>query len=243
VHLAAVVALALAATPATPAPAPPTGEDAAVLRSRFAFGAGYAYFSQQTEHGRVNAGGLALAGRYDTGIAPNVDFGLTLTWGLTDWDRAREYIDAGNRAGKWTTDSLARVEAWVSNAPEKEKAARLFGAIFADFFLILSYVAVPACYVGSAGGATSHLQLDATITYRLGDGPSFAFVEGGIGAAALPYQVVDWRGALGPVGGIGMQLGGIVRIGARALWSPPGLNRAPFGGPTTMGAILLSSPR
>ena len=241
--LAAAAALALAATPATAAPAPPA-DDGAVRGSNFALGAGYAYFARQAEHGRLSAGGLALAGRFETGIAPHLDFGLTLTWGLTDWGRAREYVDAGNRAGQWTTDSLARVERWATrDVPKEQQGARLLGAFFADLFLVMTYAAVPACYASSAGGATSHLQLDGTVTYRLGDGPSFAFVEGGIGAAVLPYHVVDWRGALGPVAGIGMQLGGLVRLGARALWSPPGLNGAPFGGATTMGAILLSSAR
>jgi hypothetical protein len=233
----AALALALAAPPSAPA------AEGAGLGTSFSFGGGYAFFGQRTDHGQVNAGGVALTGRFDTELAPRTDLSLSLTWGLTDWDRAREYIDAGNRSAGWTTDSLAKVEAWVSNAPKEQKAARLLGAVFADLFLVFTYAAAPVCYASSAGGATSHLQLDATVSYRFTEGKSFPFLEGGFGAAALPYRIVDWRGAFGPVAGIGMQLAGVVRIGVRALWSPPGMNGAPFGGTTTMGAITLSSAR
>jgi hypothetical protein len=240
--------LAAALALAAPAAASSSGDAIGVaapggLGSNFVFGGGYAFFSQQTERGRVDQGGVALTARFETEVAARTDFGLTLTWGLTDWDRAGEYIDAGNRSGRWTTDSLARIEAWVANAPKDEKGARFLGAIFADIFLVFTYAAVPVCYVSSAGGATSFLELDATATYRLGEGRSFAFLEGGVGAPALPYRIADWRGAFGPVAGVGMQLAGLVRIGARALWSPPALNHAPFGGTTTMGSITLSSPR
>jgi hypothetical protein len=191
----------------------------------------------------LRAGGLALTGRVDEEVVRQLDGAITFTWGLTDWDRGGEYIRAGNRAGRWTTDSLARVEAWVSNAPKDQKALRLLGAFFADTFLVLSYAAVPFCYVSSAGGATSHLQFDLAATYRIGEGRSFGYLEGGLGIAQTPYRIADWRDAFGPVAGIGMQLAGAVRIGVRALWSPPALNDAPFGGPTTMGALILSAPR
>jgi hypothetical protein len=239
VYLVPVAALALALA----APSPSVGEAGAGLGSSFSFGGGYAFFGQRTDHGQVNAGGVALTGRFDTELAPRTDLSFTLTWGLTDWDRAREYIDAANRSGRWTTDSLAKVERWVAEAPKDQKGLRLMGASFADVFLVFTYAAVPVCYASSAGGATSHLQLDGTVSYRFGEGKSFPFLEGGFGAAALPYRIVDWRGAFGPVAGIGMQLAGVVRIGVRALWSPLGLNGAPFGGTTTMGAITLSSAR
>src|SRR6266568_571031 len=239
-------ALALAAEPTAPlstSPASAAGEGAG-RGSSFVYGAGYAYFGQQLERGRRSAGGVALTGRFETELAPRTDLAFTLTWGLTDWARAREYLDAGNRAGQWTTDRLAQVERWATRDVTKdEQGARFLGLIFADLFLVLTYAAVPACYVGSAGGATSHLQLDATATFRLGDGPSFAFVEAGAGAATLPHQLVDWRNAFGPAAGIGMQIANTVRIGARGFWSPPGLNSAPFGGTVTTASVTLSNAR
>jgi hypothetical protein len=238
-------ALLLAAPPPETAP-PPPGTDVqgagASLGGSFGLGAGYAVFRQQAEDGPRRVGGLALTGRAEE-LGRRLGGAITLTWGLTDWDRAGEYIQAGNRAGRWTTDSLARVEAWVSNAPKEQKAARLLGAFFADTFLVLSYAAVPFCYVSSAGGATSHVQLDMTFMTRIGEGTSFGYLEGGLGLAETPYRIVDWREAFGPVAGIGMQVAGAVRIGMRAFWSPPALNDAPFGGSTMMGALILSTAR
>ena len=233
----ALLSLATSASPATP------GEDGGRGAS-VSFGGGYALYQQQVERGRAGAGGVALTLRVEDEIAPQVDFALTFTWGLTDWARAKEYIHAGNRAGQWTTDSFADVERWATtDSPKDQQALRLMGAFFADVFLLVSYIAVPACYVASPAGATSHLQLDVTGTYRLGDGPTFAFVELGAGVASLPYQVVDWRHAFGPVAGLGMQLGGKVRVGMRALWSPPGMNDVPLGGGALLGAVTLSTAR
>jgi hypothetical protein len=246
--LGAALTLLLAARAAADAPADATGAPSAPsapgLGTNFAFGGGFAWFGQQVASGGSrSAGGVALTGKFEGEVAHGIDLGLTLTWGLTDWARAKEYIEAGNRAGQWTTDQLAKVEAWVSKAPKEQKGLRLMGALFADMFLVFTYVAVPSCYIGSAGGATSHLQLDGTATWRLADGPSFPYLEAGIGVAALPYQIVDWRTAAGPVLGAGMQIAGVVRVGGRILWSPTGLNSAPFGGGAILGAITVSGAR
>jgi len=179
---------------------------------------------------------LRLEGRPD----PIVGWDLTLTWGLTDWDRAREWIDAGNRAGSWTTDRFADVEAWVRKGKDdKSEGLRLMGALFADLFLALTYAAVPFCYVGSAGGATSHLQLDFTGSVHLGDGPGDAWLALGGGAAVLPERFLDWRRAAGPVAGVGARFGPL-RIDARVLWSPPALNGSSHGGTVLLSAVTAT---
>lgn len=149
----------------------------------------------------------------------------TFTWGLTDWDRAREWIDAGNSAGSWTTEKIKSVAQWSQEGGDAQPL-RFVGAIFAEAFLVMTYAAVPACYVGSAAGATSHLQVDFTGSVHAPGGPLDLWAEGGVGAAAIPYRFFRWDYALGPVVGVGLDAGAF-RIGGRFLWSPGGLNSSP----------------
>ncbi len=205
---------------------------------------GYGSFTHRGDRGTLGDGGLALGLRVEGRVAPRIGLGGSFTWGLTDWDRAGEYIAAGNRAGSWTTDQFAKVERWATDKDAKEdtRGLRMIGLVFADMFLALSYAAVPACYASSAGGATSWLQLDGTVSFHLAPAETAAagdgWVELGLGAATLPYRVEDWRSAYGPVGGMGMRYRWL-RVGARVLWSPPGLNRAAFGGTVSMAALTL----
>lgn len=199
---------------------------------------GVAWLEQGRPH-RTDAAGVALELRLEGRLDPLVGYGVTFTWGLTDWDRAREWIDAGNRAGTWTTDRFADVEAWVRKGTKEDRGARLLGGMFADFFLALTYAAVPFCYVGSVGGATSHLQLDATGSFHLGEGRTDAWLELGGGAASLPERMPDWRRAVGPVAGVGARFG-MLRVSARLLWSPPGLNTSSRGGTVLISAATVS---
>jgi hypothetical protein len=233
----ALRAAALALLAATPA----AGADGAAG----SFGVGYGSFTRRTATGRTRTdGGVALEARVEDRLYPAVGYGLTLTWGLADWDRARAYVDAGNRAGAWTTDQLAQVERWASKKPadpkEDTRLLKFIGLVFADAFLLATYAAVPACYVGSLGGATSYLQVDGTASFHvLERGESGLFLEVGAGAAALPHRFVDtWRGAAGAIGGVGLRVGRL-RLGARALWSPPAANHARYGGPVATGAVTV----
>ena len=214
---------------------------AAAEAPRLSLGAGYGFISHARERGERTDGGVALELRVEQRVTPRLGFGIGLTWGLTDWSRAREWIDAGNRAGRWTSDRFADVEAWAmkEDAREGTRGLRLVGAMVADLFLLMTYGAVPFCYAGSLGGATSHLQADATAVLHLTGAANDAWVEAGLGAAALPYRIVDWRRASGPVVGVGMQVDGRVRISGRLLWSPPGMNDAPFGGTVVTGALTI----
>jgi hypothetical protein len=166
--------------------------------------------------------GVAIELRVRSRRTPRFGVDYTLTWGLTDWDRAREWIDMGNSSGAWTSDRIQAVGDWAME-DDKTKGLRLVGAMFADLFLATTYAAVPFCYVGSVGGATSHLQVDVTANLHAGDGPVDAWVEGGLGALALPTVLRDWDFAFGPVLGIGADFGP-VRIGARFLWAPEALH-------------------
>lgn len=216
---------------------------AAAQETRVLPGAGFAWFARDVNGGRDEAAGVALELRVEHRMQPRLGLDLTLTWGLTDWDRAREWIDAGNRAGSWTTDRFADVEAWVRRGEDDDTLLpRLVGAFFADAFLLLTYVAVPACYVGSVGGATSHLQLDVTGSWHFLDGPGDVWIELGGGAAALPETGVGFRGAVGPIVGAGARLGPL-RVGGRLLWSPTELNGASGGGTVLLGAVTASWAR
>lgn len=205
--------------------------------------AGFAWLARSAEGRRAEASGVAFELRLGGRTAPRLGWDLAFTWGLTDWDRAGEWIDAGNRAGSWTTDRFADVEAWVRRGEDDDTMLpRLLGAFMADAFLGMTYAAVPFCYVGSAGGATSHLQVDVTGSAHLGDGPHDAWVELGAGAAALPATFGEWDGAVGPVIGAGARLGPL-RLGGRVLWSPPALNGASLGGSVLTGAVTLGLAR
>ncbi len=206
-------------------------------------GAGYAWLSRSPADAPATAQGVALELRLGGRAAPRVGYGVTFTWGLTDWDRAGQYIDAGNRAGSWTTDRFADVEAWIRRGEDDDTVAlRLFGGLFADAFLALSYAAVPICYVGSVGGATSHLQLDATVSAHLGDGPTDGWVELGAGAAVLTENTPDWSTVAGPVAALGVRLGPL-GVRGRILWSPAPLNGARYGGAVLVGAVTASVAR
>jgi hypothetical protein len=204
---------------------------------------GFAWLEQGRTGNRTTASGVALELRLEGRSAPRIGYGVTLGWGLTDWDRAGEWIDAGNRAGSWTTDRFADVEAWVRRGERNDTLGpRFLAAIFADLFLAASYAAVPFCYAGSVFGATSHLQLDVTGSFHLADGPNDAWIEMGFGAAALPQRFTEWRRAAGPVVGAGVRFGAL-RLGARLLWSPPRINTSVEGGTVLVGALTASLVR
>jgi hypothetical protein len=173
---------------------------------------------------RVEQNGVALVLRTRNRVSRQFSADVVVTWGLTDWDRAREWIDAGNRAGTWTTDKIQAVTHWVEDGGDSQ-GLRLMGAVFADMFLVMSYAAVPFCYAGSVGGATSHLQIDVTGNYHLGDGTFDLWGEAGLGVAGLPVRFAEWDYAAGPVVGVGLDAGPF-RVGARVLWSPAAFHSA-----------------
>jgi hypothetical protein len=207
------------------------------------FEVGYGWLSQHSDRATIRTdGGVALGLRVEGRVSEQIGLGVNFGWGLADWDRAGEYIDAGNRAGSWTTDQFAKVERWATEKDAKgsSNGLRLMGAVFADAFLLLSYAAVPACYMGSAGGATSWLQLDGSATFHLA--PAGAdkdgWLEAGLGAATLPIWNGNWRTAVGPVGGLGLRYRWL-RLGAHVLWSPTSWNESRFGGSVVTGALTV----
>jgi hypothetical protein len=210
-------------------------------------GLGYGWLTRRGDRaGTVRSdGGVALGLRVEGRVAEQVGLGLSFGWGLADWDRAGQYIAAGNRAGSWTTDQFAKVERWGTRTDVRQdtRGLRFLGMVFADMFLFMTYAAVPACYLGSVGGATSWLEVDGTAAFHLApaQAPYDAWLEAGLGAATLPSRL-DWRSAWGPVAGFGMRYGAL-RVGARVLWSPAGLNEAPFGGSVVAGALTLGLAR
>jgi hypothetical protein len=185
--------------------------------------------------------GVALQARFRHMRTPTFGVDFNLTWGLTDWDRAGDWIDRGNQAGQWTTERIRAVGDWAMEV-EDQQGIRLMGAFFADMFLVMTYAAVPACYVMSVGGATSHLQADATATVHAGEGWVDVWGEAGVGVLSLPATREEWDFGVGLVAGIGADLGP-VRVGARVTWSPEPLhstNRA-FGDVVITSATISAS--
>ena len=203
---------------------------------------GYGWLTHHGDRATVRTdGGIALGLRVEGRVAEQVGLGVSFGWGLADWDRAGAYIDAGNRAGSWTTDQFAKVERWATKKDAKKdtQGLRLIGAAFADMFLAMTYVAVPACYLGSVGGATSWLQLDGTVSLHLAPASARqdAWLELGLGAATLPGAEA-WRTAFGPVTGFGLRWNWL-RLGAHVQWSPPSANDSPTGGSAVTGALTV----
>ncbi len=212
---------------------------------------GFAWLERGSADGPAQSPGIVLEIRAERRMAtPHLGWGMNVGWGITDWDRAREWIDAGNRVGRWTTDRFADVEGWVRNGKDDGTApARFMGAIFADFFLAFTYLAVPVCYVGSAGGATSHFEFDFTGSVHVFDGPDDVWAEAGGGAVGLAERprgqdtiFQNWQGALGPVVGMGAQVGP-VHLGAHVLFSPPALNSSSYGGRVVVGSVTVGVVR
>jgi hypothetical protein len=184
----ALAALLLAA--AAPAAAQPVQEDApgrAPGATSLRLGIGWTGYGFTRDTGaRAVQQGVALQARFRHMRTRTFGVDFNLTWGLTDWDRAKVWIDRGNEAGQWTTERIKAVGDWAMEV-EDEQGLRLMGAFFADFFLVMTYAAVPACYVASVGGATSHLQADATATVHAGEGRVDVWGEaGGVGLRPRP---------------------------------------------------------
>ena len=190
---------------------------------------------------QIRQDGVAIAWRSRTWITERTGANVSVTWGLTDWDRAREWIDAGNSSGRWTTDHIQSVTHWVEEGGDSQ-GLRFLGAIFADMFLAMTYAAVPFCYVGSVGGATSHLQLDVTGDVHMGGGIVDAWAEGGVGVVGLPVQFARWEYAAGPVVGLGAEVGP-VRLGAKLLWSPDFLTSSARADRSVVTASLTAGAR
>jgi hypothetical protein len=259
-RLLSVMALALLASravaqpwpsepaPFAPEPSPyapePSPQPSAAPRPRPSFrpsfGAASIVFSD-TGGRRVEQNGVALQFRLSEPVSERFDANVNITWGLTDWERAKEWIDAGNSSGAWTTEKIESVADWVGEGGDSQPL-RFLAAIFAEFVLVATYAAVPVCYIGSVGGATSHLQLDATGTVHMARGPVDLWAEGGLGVAALPVQFLEWNYAIGPVVGLGLDVGPL-RVGARALWSPGGLSSSERGDRSITTASLTVGTR
>jgi hypothetical protein len=73
-------------------------------------------------------------------------------------------------------------------------------------------------------------------------GPVDLWAEGGLGAAGLPVQFFEWDYAIGPVVGLGLDVGPL-RVGARALWSPGGLGSSERGDRSVTTASLTVGAR
>lgn len=205
---------------AAPAEAPPPAPVAGGFRTEL--GAATLVFNR-SGGGDLQQDGVALTFRSRTPVqgSRSVAANVNVTLGLTDWDRAKEWIDAGDDAGSWTTDKFGDVAQWVEEGGDAQ-AIRAMGAFFADIFLALTYVAVPVCYAGSPLGAVSHLQMDVTASYEFGGSAFNPWVEGGAGVLGLPVQFFDWEYAAGPVVGVGLDAGAFSFVG-RLLWAPDAL--------------------
>lgn len=140
---------------AQPWPSEPAQQPPAALQPRPSFrpsfGAASVVFDDAGGH-RVEQSGVALQLRLSDPISEHFDANVNVTWGLTDWERAREWIDAGNSSGSWTTEKIESVADWVGEGGDSQPL-RFMAAIFAEFVLVATYAAVPFCYVGSVGGA------------------------------------------------------------------------------------------
>jgi hypothetical protein len=179
---------------------------------------------------------LAKGGNSEVGVAVDVEaggkitenwaVGGALTWGMTDFDRAGEYADRGNRIGRAVTRGYRNVTRWAKGCKEANEAACAVGAFFAYIGLAFGYALAGAMYVGTPVAATSYFGGSAIGSYRIGKDNIGGHVDFGISATQLflpgEPKGASWAG--GPLIGAGFHIHGL-ELSARYTILPPSLHR------------------
>lgn len=178
---------------------------------------------------------LLLRGSHPVHRAASLNWNLG--WGFTEWDRASRQIDRAHAAGRWTTNGFGNVRDWARGKEEKTEDGmekdddleplRHFASIWAYIFLAISYIAVPVLYISSLFAGSGFGQLDLTGSYDFEAGTVRGQLEGGFGGL-LFRDLAQGQGCVGGGPTIGVHVrAGAIGVLLRALWSPPGLHRAP----------------
>jgi hypothetical protein len=174
--------------------------------------------------------GLSLDITGSTPIAGPVDFGTRFSWGLTDWERAGRWADAGVAIGKWTnrayvsTYNFTRKHGVHGTSNPETHSLRVMGGGIAMCFLWFGYAIAGVAFVGAVVAPTTVLEADFTGNVLLGEGDVTPYLKAGIGLMAFWHpEHGNLVGGLGPNVGGGLRVGPL-HLGASGTWSPPHLH-------------------
>jgi hypothetical protein len=224
------------APPAAPraAPAPPSEPAKPKRTSKGGVGAGFQYVEvipekvSNTAPGRQY--GLALDVTGATPIAGPVDFGTRFAWGLTDWERAGRWANAGVAVGRWTNRAYVNTYNWTKKHGSDGKAnpnthgLRLMAGGMGMMFLWFGYAIAGVAFAAAVVAPTTVLEANFTGNFVLGEGDVSPYVKAGIGLMAFWHPVHgNLVGGIGPNAGAGLRVGPI-HLGVSGTWSPPHLH-------------------
>jgi hypothetical protein len=171
--------------------------------------------------------GLLLQYSASRPIVDDFEFGTRFAWGLTDWERAGKWANAGVSVGEWTTRAYKNTYNWTRKRGADGKAdpnthgLRLMGGSMAMCFLWLGYAVAGVSFLIVPLAPTTFLELDFTGNYVLGSSEVKPYFKAGVGFFAFWHPVHNTLvGAVGPTAGTGVRVGEI-DIGAVGTWSPP----------------------
>ncbi len=227
-------------------PPPPQAEDDGGERQGLSnFGIGFAYAANlKGSAGTKSATGYGLVLEFGRTVplTEQLDFGLRLALGLTEWERFTKWAKAGYDVGAWTTEAYEDTYNWTrkhSGAPSTH-GLRILGAGFAFLALSIGYVVAGVAYATAVFAPTTFLETDLTANYNFADFKDLKskkgvnpYLKGGLGMMAFIHpDHGTLLGALGPTFGAGVRLGGGLHLGMNVTWSPPPLHGEARGGST-----------
>jgi len=163
-------------------------------------------------------------------IAGPGDFGTRFAWGLTDWERAGRWANAGVAVGKWTNRAYVNTYNWTKKHGSDGKAnpnthsLRVMGGGIAMCFLWFGYAIAGVAFMAAVVAPTTVLEADFTGNFVLSEGDVSPYLKAGIGLMAFWHpEHGNLVGGLGPNVGAGLRVGPL-HIGASGTWSPPHLH-------------------
>jgi hypothetical protein len=217
--------------PAAAAQEPAAEREPPKTRTHFGLGLGVAYFGwRENESARKSDDiGLALELRSGVELSRALQTNFRFGWGLTEFHRTGELIDAANSQARWTNRAFVSVSRWAKKDGKDDHTdgLRKMGAFFAYFGLLFSYAVVGGMYIISPLAPTTFLNFDITLSYHPLDPDFGPYVEGGVGFLSFIHPSLGgYYGGLGPTFGAGYRAGS-VQLGAHLTWSPPGVHGEP----------------
>lgn len=204
-------------------------------------GVGYLSFEGRSGEEDRASWGLALEA---AGLIPLDDMlsvRLKVGWTLSHFSRSAQMIDAGQSTFHWTVNAYRSVGHWVERGKDETFLLRLMAGLFAWTGLSLGFMASGLVFLISPLGATSIVDLGATLQATLLQGRAgslFCEVGPGLGLFLPPGEAPATVG-FGPRLGVGYRF---QRMGlsAQGIWSPAALQLDSGDSPrTVVGAALL----
>lgn len=206
---------------ASPAPAPAPAPAPSERKGVTTLGIGPTVFAAMpTNDARaLTRAGAALSLAHRIPIGEDAGIGLRFAWGLTEWDRIKDFTRPGYKIGSWTTGAYEDVWQW---AVEKDDFVlfKVIGAVFASAVLIVPLVVAGVCYLAAPFAPTTYLEFDVTGQYDFSNDKVTPYLKGGVGLMAYVHpDAGKLLGGVGPTAGGGIRIEGL-DLGVNVTWLP-----------------------